>query len=80
MNKKKRKAQAVLETALAFVMMCLFFLGIINIWLWADTQIVKRQKSYNSSRLLAGTEGSGFVGWSNPDRLNEASVISNSFN
>lgn len=80
MNKKNRKAQVILETTIAFILMCLFFLGIINIWLWADTQIVKRQKNYNNSRLQAGQEGSGFVTWSNPDKLEEESIISNSFN
>lgn len=37
------------------ILMTVFLAGIVNIWLWANNQIVTRQKAYNASRVAAGT-------------------------
>ncbi len=50
----KGKGQVMLETSLVFVCMVLLLAGIINIWLWANKQIVERQMRYNSGRVDAG--------------------------
>lgn len=44
-----------METTIAIVIVVLLFGGIINIWLWSNAQIVRRQRSYNASRITAGT-------------------------
>ncbi len=51
----KIKGQVMLETSLVFICMVLLLGGIINIWLWANKQIVERQLRYNESRVIAGT-------------------------
>lgn len=51
----KIKGQVMLETSLVFICMVLLLGGIINIWLWANKQIVERQSRYNASRVAAGT-------------------------
>ena len=51
----KVKAQSTLETAIAFVVIILFFGGIVRIWLWSNNQIVQRQLHYNATRVRAGT-------------------------
>lgn len=51
---KHRKGQGLLETAITIVLMVLLLGGIINIWLWANKQIVLRQRKYNATRVIAG--------------------------
>lgn len=48
------KGQVILETSLVFICMVLLLAGIINIWLWANKQIVERQTRYNAGRVSAG--------------------------
>jgi hypothetical protein len=61
-NRQKNKAgQGVLEMTIVIVLMTLLLGGILNIWLWANNQIVRRQKEYNASRVVAGTSKDGYV-------------------
>jgi hypothetical protein len=48
-----KKAQGILETTFTLIIVLLLLGGIINIWLWANTQIVRRQIRYNASRISA---------------------------
>ena len=59
MNNKFRdkKGQGVLETAVVFVCFALLIGGIMQIWLWGNNQIVRRQRNYNATRRAAGTAG-----------------------
>jgi len=52
--KQSLRGQVILETSLVFICMVLLLAGIINIWLWANKQIVERQGRYNSGRVAAG--------------------------
>ena len=54
-TKESLRGQVMLETSLVFICMVLLLAGIINIWLWANKQIVERQSRYNASRVTAGT-------------------------
>ncbi len=50
-----KKGQGILEMVAVFISMVLLLGGILNIWLWANKQIVERQRAYNLSRVGAGT-------------------------
>lgn len=39
---------------IALIVTVLFLGGAINMWLWANKEIVMRQKGYNASRIEAG--------------------------
>ncbi len=54
-----RKAQATLEFTLIFVIMVSLLLGLLSLWKWSSDNIVKRQQSYNASRLGAGSSSPG---------------------
>ena len=45
----------MLETTFIIIIVVLLLGAIINIWLWANTQLVKRQLKYNDTRVAAGT-------------------------
>lgn len=75
---KKIKGQATLEMTIVIIIIVLFLGGIINIWAWANTQIVKRQLRYNASRVVAGTSTDVYVlQWPvyAPDNLTEDMVL-----
>lgn len=58
MNKprlKNKKAQAILETTSSLVIMVILLAGILQLWLWANNQLVQRQRAYSLSRVQAGT-------------------------
>ena len=50
-----KKAQVSLEIAIIFISIVLFLLGVIRIWVWSQSQLIGRQKSFNSTRVEAGT-------------------------
>lgn len=75
---RKIKAQATLEMTIVIIIIVLFLGGIINIWAWANTQIVKRQLRYNASRVAAGSSSDAYVlQWPvyTPDALTEDMVL-----
>ncbi|OGX45740.1 MAG: hypothetical protein A3G38_02040 [Omnitrophica WOR_2 bacterium RIFCSPLOWO2_12_FULL_51_8] len=49
------RGQGLLEATVVLILITLFIGGIIQIWFWGNKQILKRQKYYNVSRILAGT-------------------------
>jgi len=49
-----RKSQAILETAVIFVVGLFLFFGIMGIWLWGNKELARRQPPYNNTRVLAG--------------------------
>lgn len=53
------KAQATLEFTLIFVIMVALVMGLLGLWKWSSDNIVKRQLSYNSTRLQAGSSSPG---------------------
>ena len=50
-----KKAQAILEVAVIFVIGLFLFFGIMGMWLWGNKQIARRQPPYNDSRVMAGS-------------------------
>jgi len=58
---KEKKAQGMLETVITVVLIILFLGGILNIWLWINTEMVKRQTRYNTSRVIAGTSSDTYT-------------------
>ncbi|MBU1998271.1 MAG: hypothetical protein ABIG46_00720 [Candidatus Omnitrophota bacterium] len=75
---RKRKGQSTLETALVLVITFSLVGGIVNIWIWANRQIVERQVRYNNSRVAAGTSSDDYeLQWPvyEPDELTEEEVI-----
>jgi len=51
----KKNGQSTLKMTLAFIVVVLLVGGIVNIWLWSNRQIVKRQQAFNTTRIKAGT-------------------------
>lgn len=49
-----KKAQAILEFALAFIIMAVLIAGLLNIWSWSNNNIIWRQGNYEGSRVAAG--------------------------
>jgi len=73
-----RKGQGTLETAFVIIVAVLLLGGIMNIWLWANTQIVRRQRRYNAGRVVAGTATDSYtLRWPvyAPEALDEDSVV-----
>lgn len=79
-----RRGQGLLEGAITIVLMVLFLGGIVNIWLWANKQMVMRQRRYNATRVIAGTAVDGYqLRWAPdnpvyvPEELTEDMVLLN---
>jgi len=56
-----KKGQSTLEATVVMVMVILLLGGVINLWLWANNQIVRRQLGYNASRVIAGTGSNSYA-------------------
>lgn len=72
------KGQGILETTFVMIIMVLFLGGVINIWLWANKQMVKRQVRYNAGRVVAGTSSDSYtLQWPayQPEELGEERVL-----
>ncbi len=77
---KNSRAQGLLEITFVIILLVLLLGGILNIWLWANTQLVKRQKRYNESRITAGTSSDTYtLQWPvyTPEELTEDKVLLN---
>lgn len=75
-----QKGQGILESAFVIILMVLLLGAIINIWAWANSQIVKRQLRYNASRVAAGESSDTYVlRWPvyAPEALGENKVLLN---
>jgi len=75
---KMEKGQGTIEMSITFILVVLFLGSIINIWIWANNQIVKRQLHYNASRVAAGTSSDTYkLQWPAyaPDELGEETVL-----
>lgn len=73
-----KRAQGTLEMTFVIILMVVLLAGIVNIWLWANNQIVRRQKEYNASRVAAGKSSDSYVRmWPvyTPEPLEEKRVI-----
>lgn len=55
----KLRAQATLEFTLMFVVLAVLLMGLLGLWKWSSDNIVKRQQSYNATRLQAGSSSPG---------------------
>jgi hypothetical protein len=53
-----KEAQATLEFTLIFVIMTALIAGLLNLWVWSESQIGARQGSYEGSRVQAGSKDS----------------------
>lgn len=74
----RKKGQGILETTFVLIIAVLLLGGILNIWLWANKQMVMRQKRYNESRVTAGTSADIYVRqWPvySPEELAEDKVL-----
>ncbi len=49
-----RKAQATLETTLAFVCVLVLLLGAVRMFVWFTERITRRQEDYEATRVDAG--------------------------
>lgn len=77
-SRNNLKGQVMLETSLVFICLVLLLGGIINIWLWSNKQIVKRQEAYNAGRVNAGQSSDSYtVQWPvyTPEDLSEDKVL-----
>lgn len=75
---RHKKGQGTLETTFVLIIALLLLGGILNIWLWANKQLVVRQKRYNESRVTAGTSSDTYVRqWPvyTPEELAEDKVL-----
>ena len=73
-----KKGQGILEATFAIIITLVLLGGIINIWAWANNQIVKRQVRYNQTRVTAGTATDDYaLQWPvyNPPELKEDKVL-----
>ena len=72
------KGQGILESTFVIIIVILLLGGIINIWLWANNQIVGRKLRYNASRVAAGTSSDNYtLQWPvyTPPELGENKVL-----
>lgn len=73
-----KKGQGILEATFAIIITLVLLGGIINIWTWANNQIVKRQVRYNQTRVTAGTATDDYkLQWPvyHPEELDENKVL-----
>ncbi|MCF7916264.1 MAG: hypothetical protein K9L61_00610 [Candidatus Omnitrophica bacterium] len=70
-----KKSQVILEAVVSFVFICIFVLGIVNLWMWSDKQNIERQLSYNGTRVSAGSSGSLQYPVYTPQQLDEDKII-----
>lgn len=61
-NKIKYSGQVTMETAAAVIAVFVFFLGILQIFSWFSSVLVKRQQYYQTSRVNAASADDGVVG------------------
>lgn len=74
------KGQAILEAAIVTVLLIVLLGGILNIWLWANNQVVLRQARYNASRVSSGKATDDYsLQWPvyQPQELSEDKVLLN---
>jgi hypothetical protein len=75
---KEKKGQAILESTMVLILTILLLGGVLHIWIWGNSQLVNRQKSYQASRVAAGQSSDGYrlVWWGyRPPTLGEDSVL-----
>jgi len=51
---KSEKAQVVIETTVAWIVLLIFLMGATGLFLWFNATMVARQKAYERTRLAAG--------------------------
>ncbi|MDD5560982.1 MAG: hypothetical protein PHT50_02485 [Candidatus Omnitrophica bacterium] len=76
--KRDEIAQSMIEIAFVFAGIVLLFAAIMQIWFWANKQIVQRQQSYNAGRVIAGTSSDTYtLQWPvhKPEELTEDKVL-----
>jgi len=76
--KMNKKGQGTLEMTFVLITAVLLLGGILNIWLWANKQLVVRELRYNDSRVAAGTSSDTYVlQWPvySPEELKEDKVL-----
>lgn len=75
-----KKGQNLLEAAFSIIVAAVLLGGIINIWVWGNNQIVRRQLRYNETRVAAGTardENAAVWPVYRPEELAEDKVLLN---
>lgn len=55
---RNRKGQVAIEMAAAIIAVFIFLLGTLQIFVWFNSMLVKRQEYYEASRIQAGTASS----------------------
>lgn len=73
-----KKGQGMLETTFVLIIIVLLLGAVINIWIWANNQIVGRKLRYNESRVAAGTSSDTYtLQWPvyTPEELKEDKVL-----
>ena len=68
----------MLETTFVLIIVVLLLGGILNIWLWLNTQLVSRKLRYNDTRVDAGTSSDTYrLQWPvyTPEELKEEKVL-----
>lgn len=68
------RAQAVLEFTFIFVIMAGLVMGLLHLWRWSSDNIIRRQQSYNATRLQAGSDSPGEPSGSSLFQAQEVSV------
>lgn len=51
-----KKAQAILEFTLAFIVMVALIAGLLKLWSWSNSQMKSRQDVYEDTRVQAGSK------------------------
>jgi hypothetical protein len=75
---KQKRGQGIIEFTFTIIIAVVLLGGIINIWIWANNQIVNRQVHYNETRVIAGTSRDDYtLQWPvyAPDELEEGRVL-----
>lgn len=73
-----KKGQGILEATFAIIIAVVLLGAIINIWVWGNNQLVKRQVRYNQTRIAAGTASDDYtLQWPvyKPEELEEDKVL-----
>ena len=58
MCRPKPKAQSSLEMAVALVSVCILLCGAMNVFIWLNKRMARRQQDYEKTRVAAGNSTS----------------------
>ena len=66
-SRPRNKGQVAIETTIAIVAIFIFLLGVTQVFLWVNRNMIARQRAYQQTRMTLGSPGS--IEFYRPSRL-----------